>query len=571
MVSGAMRAQAMPWQAVVMVCMVLLLVACAPVKPSPSVSAPQHEAVDWLAQARSWATDASHQKRPEFAQRAWLRCAAAGYRALANDAGQAREALHWYSLCTTRLVDDVFDRDADGWTSRNLSFGDDTISLVIDAMPASLHGPLQLVPADSVTIPESFGVRHTVPGVGVPLVVAAQRCSDKPLCKLYPPEGVSRAATAWIDVDAQDRPRLHITDPEHAPDIVIGSTTYPLARDTTAPYAYLFDQSKLKRLAVWNLIGGKEIGLRQGLYLLEDYDPHKTPIVMIHGLGASPLIWGKLTNRVLGTPELHARYQIWHVVYQTDAPLLVSRLRVQQFLDQGWKLLDPSGADPARQQMVLVGHSMGGVIARLLSADSGDLLWRTAFTVSPEKIKASADDLDMLKRLFFFHPYPGVTQAIFLAAPHLGSPVSQRLLGRIAVLVLNPHGPELDALRRIAKNDPTAVQSNLLAVYQSAGLSSVSTMRDNQPVSHASQSLMPAPGIRYYTIAGDLPGASVRGDGIVPLSSAVIPGAVSTTIVAWGHKLYNNPEAIDKVIGILNEKPVDRENPPRDALSQQKP
>jgi pimeloyl-ACP methyl ester carboxylesterase len=268
---------------------------------------------------------------------------------------------------------------------------------------------------------------------------------------------------------------------------------------------------------------------------------------------------------------LHARYQIWHVVYQTNAPLLVNRLRVQQFLDQGWRLLDPSGADPARQPMVLVGHSMGGVIARLLSADSGDLLWRTAFTLPPEKIEASADDLDVLKRLFFFHPYPGVEQAIFLAAPHLGSPVSDRFIGRIAVLVLNPRGPELDALRRVAKKDPVAVQSHLLAVYQSAGLSSVSTMRDSQPVSHASQSLMPAPGIRYYTIAGDLPGASPRGDGIVPLSSAVIPGAVSTTIVASGHKLYNNPEAVDTVIGILNEKPTDEKNPPRDALSQHEP
>lgn len=567
-----MHAQAMSWQTMAIVCVALLSAACAPVKPSQSPdTVARHEAVDWLAQARTWATDASHQTRPEFARRDWLRCAAAGYRALAHDPEHAREALRWHNVCAERLLDDLFDRDADGWTSRTLKFGDDSMSLVIEPMPASLHGPLQLVPADSVSIPESFGVRHAEPGMGVPLVVAARRCNDKPLCKLYPPEGVSRAATAWIDVDAQDQPRLHITDPQRDPDVVIGLRTYPLARDTTAPYAYLFDQSKLKRLAVWNLIGGKQIGLRQGLYLLEDYDPHKIPIVMIHGLGASPLIWGRLSNRILGTPELHARYQIWHVVYQTNAPLLVSRLRVQQFLDQGWSLLDPSGTDPARQYMVLVGHSMGGVIARLLSADSGDLLWRTAFTVPPEKIEASADDLDMLKRLFFFHPYPGVAQAIFLAAPHLGSPVSERLIGRIAVLVLNPHGPELDALQRIVKNDPAAVQSNVLAVYQSAGLSSVSTMRDSQPVSHASQALMPAPSIRYYTIAGDLPGASVRGDGIVPLSSAVIPGAVSTTIVASGHKLYNNPEAIDKVIGILNETPAAEKNPLRDALSQHKP
>jgi hypothetical protein len=56
---------------------------------------------------------------------------------------------------------------------------------------------------------------------------------------------------------------------------------------------------------------------------------------MIHGLGSSPLIWGRLSTEVWGDHALHARYQIWHVVYETNAPLLVLRARVKPLYGSG--------------------------------------------------------------------------------------------------------------------------------------------------------------------------------------------------------------------------------------------
>ena len=100
---------------------------------------------------------------------------------------------------------------------------------------------------------------------------------------------------------------------------------------------------------------------------------------MIHGLGSSPLIWQRLSNAVWAASHLRSRYQVWHVVYQTNAPLLVTRRRVQIYLDDAWRVLDPEGDDPARSGMVLVGHSLGGVVARMLCVDSGDVLWDAAF------------------------------------------------------------------------------------------------------------------------------------------------------------------------------------------------
>ncbi|WP_158241412.1 hypothetical protein [Dyella sp. AD56] len=89
--------------------------------------------------------------------------------------------------------------------------------------------------------------------------------------------------------------------------------------------------------------------------------------------------------------------------------------------------------------------------------------------------------------------------------------------------------------------------------YERNGLSSISTLRSTQPVSRAAQSLMPVPGVRYYTFAGHLPGTHPPSDGFVPLASALIPGATSTTIVKDGHQLYLNDEVLEKIVEILRQ------------------
>ena len=89
--------------------------------------------------------------------------------------------------------------------------------------------------------------------------------------------------------------------------------------------------------------------------------------------------------------------------------------------------------------------------------------------------------------------------------------------------------------------------------YSRKGLTSISTLRAGQPVSHAAQSLMPVPGVRYYTLAGNLRGSNPPSDGFVPLQSALIPGATSTTIVDSNHKLYLNDEVLAKILEILRQ------------------
>jgi pimeloyl-ACP methyl ester carboxylesterase len=335
--------------------------------------------------------------------------------------------------------------------------------------------------------------------------------------------------------------------------VTIGSHRLALASDTSAAYAWGMQVSKLERVGLWGLVGGKEVGQRAGLYLLEDYDPSKCPLVMIHGLGSNPLIWSRVTNAVWGAQDLRERFQIWQIIHPTDAPLLVARLHVQDYLDEAWRLLDPGGDAKARSNAVLVGHSLGGVVARLLCADSGEVLWNAAFLVAPQALDADEADLQLIRRIFFFAPYAGVSRAIFLAAPHQGSPSAATVLGRLTGDLVGWRTREVQALRRIALRNPQAVRPELLQAFEQGWLNSITTLQSAQPVRRAAQSLMPPAGFAFHTIAGVLSGRRTASDGIVPLDSAMLPGAASSLVVESGHRVHEHPAAVAEIVRILRE------------------
>ena len=112
--------------------------------------------------------------------------------------------------------------------------------------------------------------------------------------------------------------------------------------------------------------------------------------------------------------------------------------------------------------------------------------------------------------------------------------------------------PEIQALKRLARDHPHAMRPEVAESYRFARLNSISTLQAMQPVRRAGESLLPVAGVRYHTIAGDLHG--LGGDGVVPLASAWLPGADSTRVVDHGHTLYSDPEVIAQVLGILHEE-----------------
>jgi len=439
------------------------------------------------------------------------------------------------------------------WSAGRLHIAGTDLTVEFRQLSPYLTQPFEVTLARDVSMQVYHGKRFSSDGFGVPLALLGKRCEGAPLCELLPPEGVFRDATAWIETDAQGNPVLIFADPLSMPHVTIGGAQYPLASDTSAAWARGVQTSRLNRLGVWGLFGGREVGRRAGIFLLEDYDPNKKPLVMIHGLGSSPLMWADLSNAIWGDAVLRSRYQVWHVVYQTNAPLLVTRLRVQEYLDAAWETLDPEHDDFARSNMVLVGHSLGGVIARMLCADSGDVLWNAAFVTDASQMHADASDLAIVDQTFHFTAYPGVGRAIFLAAPHRGSPAAASWYGRLARVLVGRRSPEIQSLRRVAQANPESVKAELRDPYLHGWVNSISTLQSAQPVRAAGERLMPREGIAYHTIAGALPYYGFESDGVVPVTSALLDGAQSTLVVRHGHDLAESSEALAEVARILQE------------------
>lgn len=515
---------------------------------------------DALMKAQWWEARAPHLTDDGMRSDAWMNCAVLAHDAMTSPkAADEMTAATLATHCSHAYINDMTQGATLNVRPGRMLLGGRVVEVQFRGIPDSLGTRLHLEPADHLSMDMLDGVRYRQPGFGVPVVAAAPPCTDRPVCALYPPEGIFRPATVWLEGTsgnghADEGPVLVVQGTAAQPVHTVGTSDYRLAEDLSAPYEQLLERTKLRRLGWWGLIGGQAVGRRAGLFLLDDFDPTKTPVIMIHGLGSSPLIWAPLSNAIAGDPELHRRYQVWHIVYQTNAPLLIERHRVQTYLDTAWQILDPNGHTPARHGGVLIGHSMGGVIARLLCAQSTPALWTAAFTEPYENLHGSADDLALLKAIFEFKPYPGIDEAIFMAAPQHGSPVAGYWLGRLAQDLAWRHILELAGLVRIVDENPKAIQSSLLDNYRIAHLSSVTSLMPNEPVSMVDETLMPVAGVRYDTIAGSLPGQDPPGDGDVPLSSALLPGSASTLIVHVGHhSIPRNPEVIAAVLAILRQ------------------
>ncbi len=168
-----------------------------------------------------------------------------------------------------------------------------------------------------------------------------------------------------------------------------------------------------------------------GLYLLEPYQPGRIPLVLIHGLASDALTWEEIIAALRSHPEIAARYQIWVYQYPTGNSYLKAAADLRKELQRTRSILDPDGRDQAFDQTVLVGHSMGGIIARLQVSYSDDRLWRAVSDKPLSEVFASGPLPDETVSALLFEPVPFVRKVVYFATPHHGSNWSEQPVGKL--------------------------------------------------------------------------------------------------------------------------------------------
>lgn len=355
------------------------------------------------------------------------------------------------------------------------------------------------------------------------------------------------------EVLATRQVRPLVRSPYRDDSLAVGGQVVPLGANFTAPYGVWLARSGFASQSIRSLLG-REGGIdTPRVLLMQPYDPDRLTVVMLHGLASSPEAWINVANEVMGDEELRRNYQVWEVYYPTNLPVAVNLANIRKALDSTLKHYDPSGQARASRNIVLVGHSMGGVIARLLVSSSGDKLWSLIPLRANLSAAKRARFRERLSRYLQFVPMPQVDRAVFLASPHRGTPYAQHRLARwignlirLPVTVLK----EMASVTELIKSDgDEGGNAPLLRLPNS-----IDNLSDADPFIIAAANLPISPRVHYHTIVGvykEKGPLQDSSDGLVPYKSAHLAGADSELVIPSWHSVQETPAAILELRRIL--------------------
>lgn len=347
---------------------------------------------------------------------------------------------------------------------------------------------------------------------------------------------------------------LEAHDPFRDTTVAVATTSVPLAGDFTAGYGLWLSGSGFAKQSLATLFGRSQGIDQPRIYLLQPFDPRRRVVLFLHGLASSPEAWANMANDIMGDERLRENYQLWEVYYPTNMPLAYNNRAIRDALDHTLRQLDPSGRAAASHHMVLIGHSMGGVLARLMVSSSGPILWDAAMHGDAQRralLERHAGDVVPYLR---FDALPNIDEVVFLATPHRGTVVGGHRLARLFANLVRLPAAAVSRFAGLMKDlgeaggSPNATGPLLP--------NSIDNLRADDPFLQAAAKIPMQAGVRYHSIIARRHGRGplqASDDGLVPYWSAHIQGAASEKIIVSGHSVQETPEAISEVRHILTE------------------
>ncbi|MFO0877402.1 MAG: hypothetical protein U0840_08505 [Gemmataceae bacterium] len=425
-------------------------------------------------------------------------------------------------------------------------------------------GPVQVC---SDFVVSGMSNHHRTYGLGVPLIGSRDPEAPLPDHSFYPSH-VSFPITAFFrfegslaDLHERRSGRLEFYNPRNVQTVKIGERAVPLETDLTTPLAYYLANARLESDGYIGFLRPDSMEEKAGIHALEPYEPGRIPVILVHGLLGSPMTWAPMFNDLQADPKLRSRYQFWVYFYPTGNPYLITAGEMRRELNRLRKTLDPQGKDPALNDMVLVGHSMGGLVSRLMTIDGGEDFWKVASGVPFDSLHLQPTTRAELRNTFYFERQPYVTRAIFLGTPHRGSKLSPSLVGRLGAYLAGVPSELLELQANILEDNP-----NLAESWKNRRVTSVDLLAPEAPALQLIAARPKPRGVQYHSIIGQTPknvllverlfggGYCQASDGVVPVASARLPEAESELIVSADHyHVHHHPLAILEVRRILLE------------------
>jgi len=393
-------------------------------------------------------------------------------------------------------------------------------------------------------------------GYGAPIVgIREQKPERADEMEFFPPRGLYTPVTVTMDSATKSggvtRVSFSMRNPMVEDTIPVGKRNLPLAADFSAPLAVILKGRNEALSGLSGFFQAQERIEQSSIFLMEPYDPDRIPVLLIHGLISVPMIWRDIIPAMYADPEISKRYQFMVFTYPSSYPLVESSALLRSQLAALRAKYDPEGKDALSRNMVVAGHSMGGMLTHTLVADIGDNLWKQFSDTPLNEVPIEETEREDIRKLVYFEPDPAVRRAVYYSAPHRGAYMATKdIAGTVAKLAKLP----TEVMRFNAELlDPRI--GDHFKIPMNKKYTSRESLEPGAPMVVAMDISPYKKGVVYHSVMGDrgkgdTPNSS---DGVVEYWSSHQDGAASELIVPTDHGSYKHPLAIEELRRILHQ------------------
>jgi hypothetical protein len=475
---------------------------------------------------------------------------------------QFLHAVDFYNLALTQVLSGAGAEGVAHLQSRRYDLPFGTVDVTVDQGSLSFAGRTMtsFVPTMNLQV-QGFQNNYRSDGLGAPLAAALEP-APQPASGLVLPVNLRIPTSAVLQMNDPRRQltgstltaRLKLYTIYDTANIRIDGHDVPLQYDQTAVRALFAVEGKAwtRELSglLNNTLAGPNGTTKDNLFALEPHRHGRIPVVLVHGTASSPLRWADMVNDLLEDKEIRDHFEFWFFTYNTGNPIPISANVLRHALEAAVKSLGGVQADPALDQMVVIGHSQGGLLTKLISVDTGTKLWDAISEKPVDELNLKPETKELLKESVFVRHLPFIKTVIFIATPHGGSyQASLTIVGLFTRLVTLPLAIA-SASADILTNGGDALK--LGKDYRA--FNSINGMSPGNPGIEAVRKIPVAPGIRAHSIIPTLQDGPLmdRDDGVVKYKSAHIDGVESELVIEHqGHSTQSNPLAVREVRRIL--------------------
>jgi len=432
---------------------------------------------------------------------------------------------------------------------RQLPFGSIDLSLNARHFPVKLDQVSKIVAADRLDI---YGLsrRNRDAGLGVPLIAVGRKTAELPVKPSSPGTLLMRITGSIGTLESGSlQGSMELYAPFDRTRVEIDGQSVPLESDLSAQLAYNLNQPVLWNLDIAGFFSGKS-AMPTGLYFMKPYNPAQIPVIFVHGTASSPVWWAEMFNTLMADPVLRRRCQFGFYLYDSGKALHLSAREFRKILTSTMAELDTEDRGNPVQNMVIIGHSQGGLLTKLAAVDTQDRIIRGVTGKGLKELNLTPEQRDMIRKRAVFEPLPFVDRVVFISTPHRGSFLAgdwtRNLVRRLVYL-------PVDIVKQTVILGKALAAAEVPEEWRTSDRTSIDSMSPKNPALLALAEIPLAPGVKGHSIISvQGEGDPTQGDdGVVEYKSAHVDYVESELIVKSGHSCQGHPLTIEEVRRIL--------------------